>query len=107
MNKKQAQIIIANAHAILMLPYRNTQTSAPIETFIPEATECLGHIAKVVIQLISEEPALEMGLRVTMRNLGAAIHALPTHNSYTTPDPLHMRSAACKALVNLAELADD
>lgn len=41
MNKKQARILMMNAHAILILPYRNMRTYAPIETFIGEATECL------------------------------------------------------------------
>ncbi len=107
MNRHQARILIANANAIAILPYQDPDGN-PIKTFILEATECLGEISRVAFDLVGEEPALGMALRVVLRNLGEVIRSLPTYDFHRSSQSLpEIRRTACEAVKELAKVIDD
>lgn len=101
MNKAQARILLINARVLQLLPYRDNKS------FLPEAQACINEIEAVFCQLTKESPGLTKALETLLEYLKSAILALPTHNSYTTPDPVSMRASACTAIVELAKLTDE
>lgn len=101
MNKTQARILLINARVLQLLPYRDN------ESFLSRAQACINEIEAVFCQLTEESPGLTKALETLLEYLKYAILALPTHNSYTTPDPASIRTSACIAIVELAKLTDE
>lgn len=100
MNNAQARILIANARALQNLQYRDNPE------FTSNAMRLVTEIKVIFDQLRDSQPGLTKALTVFCQNLELVIASLPTHNSYTIPDPLSLRSSVCNAIVELAKLAD-
>lgn len=101
MNKQQARILVANARALQLLPYRDNAE------FADDANLLLSAITRVFDQLSIKQPELLMALVLFHESLRKAIESLPTHDHLTTPDPIRMRSETCNAIVEIAKLVDE